>query len=290
MTLHWHLQLGTLLVALASSGAASAENTLVRTPESTLSRRAGGTADGSPQVSAKHPLSDILAWAEEALEKARDIEDYTCTFWKRERVGGELLPHEQIFLKVRHHPFSVYMRFDGPASLRGQEVIFVDGQNDAKLLAIGAGFRGRAAGTLRLHPEGHMAMLGNRYPITEVGFVRMIERLINIGRRDTQYGECEVKEFRQAKVAGQACTCVQVVHPVPRRQFLFHVARVYIDHRLGLPMRFEAYAWPEKTGGSPVLLEEYTLSDVKLNAGLSDWDFSPDNPSYRFHTAFASGE
>ncbi len=35
-----------------------------------------------------------------------------------------------------------------------------------------------------------------------------------------------------AKVNGRVCSCVQVVHPVPRRNFRFHLARVFIDDEL----------------------------------------------------------
>lgn len=32
----------------------------------------------------------------------------------------------------------------------------------------------------------------------------------------------------------------------------------------------------------PVLEEEYTYMDVKLNVGLTDEDFDPDNKTYQF--------
>lgn len=236
----------------------------------------------------EHPLNKTLAWAEGALQRAKLLDDYTCTFWKRERVGGTLLPAERIHLKVRNEPFSVYMRFDGPASMRGQEALFAAGENDEALLAHGAGFRGDAFGTLRLNPRGPLAMRNNRYPITEVGLVRMIERLLTIGRQDARYGECEVTHIPRAKVAGAECSCVQVVHPVARREFRFHVARIYIDDRLNLPVRFEAYDWPSQGDNRPVLMEEYTLTDLDLNPGLSEVEFDPSNPNYRFHTAVAT--
>ena len=37
-----------------------------------------------------------------------------------------------MFLKMRHRPFSVYMYFLGPP-LKGQEVMYIDGQNDGNM-------------------------------------------------------------------------------------------------------------------------------------------------------------
>lgn len=231
----------------------------------------------------EHPLLPALKWAYRSIEGAREVKDYSCTFCKRERVEGELREHEYMFMKVRHQPFSVYMYFLGPAGLRGQEVIFVEGKNDGKMFAHTTGLRDKMVGTVSLKPDGMVAMKGNRYPITEVGFLHMLERLIQIGEADTKFGECEVKFFQGAKVNNRVATCIQVMHPVPRRNFLFHVARIYVDDELSLPIRYEAYSWPDKPGGAPVLIEEYTYMNMKLNNGFTDMDFDTANTQYRFH-------
>lgn len=231
----------------------------------------------------EHPLVPALRWAYRSIEGARQVADYSCTFVKRERVEGELREHEYMFMKVRHQPFSVYMYFLGPAGLRGQEVIYVEGKNDGKMLAHTTGLRDKMVGTVSLKPDGMIAMKGNRYPITEVGFLHMLERLIQIGEADTKFGECEVKFFQGAKVNNRSSTCIQVMHPVPRRNFLFHLARIFVDDEMNLPVRYEAYAWPDKPGGAPVLIEEYTYTNLKLNNGFTDVDFDTENTQYRFH-------
>jgi outer membrane lipoprotein-sorting protein len=86
-----------------------------------------------------------------------------------------------------------------------------------------------------------------------------------------------------AKVNGRVCSCVQVVHPVPRRNFRFHLARVFIDDELLIPIRYEAYDWPHEEGGQPVLMEEYTYMNVKINNGFTDADFDPKNTAYKFN-------
>ena len=125
-------------------------------------------------------------------------------------------------------------------------------------------------------------MRGNRYPITELGVSNLVHRLVEIGERDAQYGECEVKFRPGVRVEDRVCTRIEVMHPVPRRNFLFHVAMIYVDDELNIPIRYEAYDWPEKEGGKPLLTEEYTYLNLKLNNGFTDADFDVRNPNYQF--------
>ena len=86
----------------------------------------------------------------------------------------------------------------------------------------------------------------------------------------------------QAKVNGRVCTVFEITHPVPRRNFQFHKTIVFIDDELNVPIRFENYSWPTERGGKPVLEEEYTYINLKLNKGLLDSDFDSHNSHYHF--------
>jgi hypothetical protein len=229
----------------------------------------------------EHPLMPTIRWAKEGLRDVEAIQDYSTIMVKRERVNGKLREPEYIYAKIRHNPTSVYLRFLKPENLAGREVVWIEGQNDGKMWAHGTGVE-RMFGTVNLDPAGPIAMQGNRYPITEIGILNMVNRLIEIGEKDTQYGECEVKFFEGAKINDRGCTCIQVIHPIPRREFLFHVARIYVDDELNLPIRYEAYDWPSQPGGPPELTEEYTYLNLKLNNGFTDADFDTDNPNYEF--------
>jgi hypothetical protein len=232
---------------------------------------------------AVHPLEPALELASKGLASIKaNIKDYSCTVVKRERIDGKLGEHEYMFAKIRHEPFSVYLYFLGPESVKGQEVIYVDGRNDGNMLAhAGSGVRAMV-GMVSLKPQSMLAMAGNRYPITEIGVENLAKRLVEVAEHDKQFGECDVQFFPNAKVNGRVCTCVQVSHPVPRRNFRFHLARVFIDDELLIPVRYEAYDWPQEQGGQPVLMEEYTYMNVKINQGFTDADFDPTNTAYKF--------
>lgn len=227
-----------------------------------------------------HPLLPAIRWAKVTLKKLDAISDYSCIMVKRERIAGTLGDQEYMSVKIRHEPFSVYLGFVKPAKVKGQEAIYVRGRNNDNMLAHGTGMR-KIFGTISLKPDSYLAMDGNRYPITEMGLRRLVERLIEVGENDSKFGECEVKASPK-KINGHEVVCLQVTHPVPRKEFLFHIAKIYIDTKNNLPMRYESYDWPAETGVAPPLMEEYTYLNLKLNNGFTDKDFDTGNPAYQF--------
>ena len=231
----------------------------------------------------EHPLASVLDYARGELTRIdREVKGYSCTLIKRERVDGELLEREYLFAKVRHEPFSVYLYFLAPKKKKGHEVIYIDGQYNNKLCAHAGSGAESLIGKVYLHPEGRLAMRDNRYPITFFGFRTLIARLIEVGEHDIAYGECEVETFENAKINGRVTTCIQVKHPIPREEFKYHLARIFIDKELQVPVRLTAYEWPTTEGGKPLLVEEYTYVNVKINPGLTDSDFDYENDKYRF--------
>jgi len=169
--------------------------------------------------------------------------------------------------------------------VRDREVLFFDGKYDGKIIARRGGLRMPFV-TAALEPNGELAMQHNRYPITEIGFQTMLKRLLEVAREDIHYQECEVKYFTGAKINGRVCTVVQVTHPNPRPYFRYCQARIFIDDELQLPIRYASYTWPEQAGGEPRLMEEYTYLDLKINVGLTDWDFDYHNENYNFRKDF----
>ena len=220
----------------------------------------------------------VIRWAKHGLPAIENLKDYSAVLMSRERIRGKLGRYQSLFIKIRHRPFSVYAYFEAPAALKGQEVIYVAGRNQGDLLA----HQARLRTTYFLHPDGLIAMAGRHYPLTEIGLVNLVERLLEVGEEDTKYGDCEVKYFMKAKVNGRCCTMIQVVHPEPRDMFRYHLARIFVDDELLLPIRYESHDWPREPGGQPELIEEYTYLNLKLNNGFTDRDFDSRNPEYNF--------
>jgi hypothetical protein len=253
-----------------------------------------GAAYGG-ETAGEHPLAPLVKYASERYQYIdQHVKDYTCTLVKRERVGGRLSDFEILSMKLRHGkveqgkvvtPLAVYVRFLAPAELRDREALYVEGRNDGKIIARRGGLRLPYV-TAAVDPTGELAMQGNHYPVTEIGFKNLLQRLIEVAREDMHNGECEVKYYPGAKINGRLATMIEVTHPVRRPHFLFSVARIFVDDELQLPIRYASYDWPAEAGGQPQLIEEYTYLDLKLNVGLSDWDFDHRNESYYFRKDF----
>jgi hypothetical protein len=251
---------------------------------SEVAKKAAAAPALAPGQANEHPLMPVLRWAYAGIGNIEKLQDYSATLVKREKIGGKLLEQQFMFLKLRHKPFSVYMYFLKPADLKGQEVVYVEGQNKGNLWAHGVGVQA-AFGPVSLKPDGFIAMKNQRYPLTEIGILNMTRRLVEVGEDNKRFGECEVKFYEGAKINGRVCTMIEVVHPVPRRNFLFHVARIFVDKELNLPIRYESYDWPKEAGrtvSASDLMEEYTYVNLKMNNGFTDADFDIKNPKYKF--------
>jgi len=178
-------------------------------------------------------------------------------------------------------PFSVYLKFLKPAAIKGREVIYVAGKNNGNLIAHEGGWKGRITPSIPLSPHGTLAMMNQRYPITEIGIENLCVRLIEKGMRDKKLGDCIV-EMQPAKINERRCTRIQVMHAKQLPQLDFHLARIFVDDEHNLPVRYEAYGWPRNgdSVGQDDLIEEYTYIKLKTNVGLSDRDFDPANSNY----------
>ncbi|MEM7477587.1 MAG: DUF1571 domain-containing protein [Planctomycetota bacterium] len=241
---------------------------------------------------APHALDPALKLAQASLNNIRSrIHDYTAVVAKRERVNGVVGEIQYMGAKIRNRkvqngqiavPFSVYLTFLGPDSVKGREVIYVENQNSGNLVAHEGGMKGRFLPTVNLDPNGMLAMKGQRYPITDMGIENLVVKLIEKGERDKKNGPCQVEFRRGASVAKRDCTVLTVKHSVKKACYDFCEAQIFIDNELNIPIRYCAFDWPKTPGGEKQLLEEYTYMNIKPNVGLTDMDFNQENPKYRF--------
>ncbi len=245
-------------------------------------------ASGAPLPG--HKFAPAVKRAKASLEAMKSIKDYTAVMVKQERIDGKLNEMEFMHAKIRHEPFSVYLRFLAPHNVRDREVIYIAGQNDGNLIAhespnrglIGILAQSKLVGPTSLAPTSTLAMMGNRYPITEIGVLNLTRRLIEVGEKDMRFAGADAKYYPDAKVEGRACEAYVFVHPTKRKEFTFHRAEVFIDKELNLPIRYASYDWPAAEGETPPLIETYTYTRLKLNVGLTDEDFDVKNPKYKF--------
>lgn len=247
-------------------------------------RVASRSKPADPKPAPAPVADDPIARAKQAIADCRakyaGVRDYTCTFVKRERLDGRLLPAHVMDMKARATPPSIYFKFRTPN--KGREAIYVAGRNGGRVVAHDVGIGKFLAGTMNLDPRGAMAMEDCRHPITEAGIGALIATVADRWDAELTPEESLVALNPGLRIGKHGCTMIEVVHPSRHPQFLFHKVRLYIAHEHGLPIRYEAFDWPSRPGVAPELVEEYSYLDLKLNVGLGDRDFDPDNRAYSF--------
>ncbi|MFG0268215.1 MAG: DUF1571 domain-containing protein [Rhodopirellula sp. JB055] len=243
---------------------------------------------------AKADLVRGLEMARQSLSRSKaEVNDYTAILVKRERIGDDVGEHEYMSIKVRNRkeangrlvqPFSVYLAFLKPSSVKGREVIYVENQNNGNIVAHEGGFKGRFLPTVTIPPTGMLAMRGQRYPMTEIGVENMILKLIERGEKALQFEDVHAEFRKGARLKDRSCTVLQLTQPTRRPDAEFHTAQVFMDDELNMPIRYIAYDWPATDGGRGEVIEEYNYLNLKVNVGLTDKDFDPYNEAYNFHS------
>ena len=278
-----------VLIDPQTTSQSSAEQENAALPEGAI------TATISQQVidQAEHPLAPLLKLAQLGLDEVdAKYRDYTTTLVSQVRIDDKLQEEKYVYCKIRHFqastesvpeqpaPFSVYSKFLAPIESLGQEAIWIKGQNDGKIIAHPPGMLNFKR--VFLDPDGPLAMEGNLHPIYDIGFRNLLVKMIELGERGMKHRESLVAVKRGVEINGRVCTTIEVVHPQRLEHFQHHIDRIYIDDELNIPIAYEAFLWPEKEGGEPVLLERYIYTKLKLNVGLTDNDFEPGNEEYNF--------
>lgn len=246
-------------------------------------------------------LESVIARAEASLKRFRsEVRDYTGTLTKRERISNSLGDPQSMSIKIRSRKYEpsleesthsaatpkvveglhAYLRFTKPSSVAGREVLWIEGKNDNQITVHEAGMLNLMS--MNLDPNGTLAMVGSKYPITEIGIEKLLEKLIERGTKDKRSEHSEVTVTPGSLFDDLPCDRIRIVHPKKQDGLDFHIAEVWIDPRNEIPLYYASYDWPKNPSESPELLEEYGYSDLLLNVGLSDINFDPKNKEYQF--------
>jgi Protein of unknown function (DUF1571) len=222
-------------------------------------------------------------------ERFGQFHAYSATFFKRERIGAELSEPTTLELKVRHQPFAVYLKWLEGHGV-GKEVLYLEGENDGSMLVRLGGVKGRLIPTFRLDTAGALAMNESRYPVTKAGILGLADSLIAHREQELQSQVyAHARQEPDADVDGRRCAVYIFDFDDRERSPDYRKSVQFLDRQWNVPLRVENYGWPEP-GQHPegaaldesTLIEYYKYSNVVVDGRLTDDDFSPSNPEYRF--------
>jgi hypothetical protein len=227
-----------------------------------------------PQSAQASPLDEPLRLLAEARKAFKDVRDYACVMIKKERLRGVMQPDNVVAMKVRNEPFSVYLRWQQPQVLAGQEACYVSGKNDGNMRVHSTGIL-KVAGWVSLDPHDEKTKKNSNHTITEAGIGNLLTRYTKAWEAEKSLNLTRVKigeyEFNKRR-----CIRVETIHPgKPDARFAAYRSVLYFDKETHLPIRVEVYDWPRQGGSADGELEEvYSYINMKLNVGLGDEAFN----------------
>ena len=266
-----------------------------------------------------HYDADAFA-ALEAMEKATaGLNDYTMRLVKRELRGTVLSPEESIVIKWQR-PQRIYLHeIAGPRE--GQEVLYAPGWNKNRIKVHPGSFPDVTVnlnpyGTMAMahshHPVPEVSLVHltdlvldnvRRARARNVGTLAVVGHETLFGRPTLQLEATAPASAKTptiekgetlwdvAKATGQSMYVIlhanrarkwrQADHPEKGDAVIvpdFYAGRLvlWIDDATQLPLQIDLY---DHEGN---LYEHYEHHNLKVNPGLTDADFNPKNPAYRF--------
>jgi hypothetical protein len=229
---------------------------------------AGLHESGWAEAPKASPFKEPLALMHRAKAAYAKVDDYSCLLIKREKLGDRMSPDHVIDMKVRKSPFSVAMKWQQPKALAGQEAYYIAGLHGGKMRGKPAGLLG-AIGYLTIPPDDPRAKKTSRHPITSAGIGHAIDEAVRNWEVDLKSGAGATVTIGTYTYAKKKCTRLEMVYPVKgKRKYAKNV--FYFDQATHLPIRVENFAWPERAGGAPELVEIYSYINLRFNVGLTD--------------------
>ena len=217
-------------------------------------------------------------WLADCHQFLGQVKTFKASFYKQERVGGRLQEAEELVVKMRQSPLSVYMAWDYPA--QGRELLWHRDQHEGKLLIHESGWKGRMVPLLKLALDNPLVTSTSRRPVSELGLWELAHQLKKrVGELDhplaqLEIAPCQLDDERQY-------FRVELTHPEPVPHFEFHKIVLYIDEQWKVAVGCECYDWPIAGQEAP-LLESYLYQNINLNSEFTDTEFDHCNPQYQF--------
>lgn len=225
---------------------------------------------------AQEPIS--LQRAGQILARSRasyaKVKDFTAVFYRLVADDGKPLPNLTMLLKFMK-PGRVYLKSLAGDS-KDREILYNPDVDKERLWVHNGSF---PKVTICLDPKGALATDCVGRTINDTGFGFILDIMDQTIKRAREHPADKVVflDMGQWEVFGRPARCIAAEMPQdPARGYYGHRARVCFDQETFLP--YKVTIWDHKDR----LREDYGYADVKLNVGLTDKDFDPENPAYHF--------
>ncbi len=237
---------------------------------------------GPAQKLAHHSPLDFLKYCLNHYENA-DVNGYTCTFTKQERVKTRLTDVQVIAVRLREKPFSVDMTWIANAK-EADRAMYIEGawnDDDGQPLAWikPHGWIIRIVLPKTKQPiHGKRAKAAARRTIDQFGFRRSLELILKYTELGRKNGDLKIICTGQGKVNGRPTFVFDRVLPYSGddSQYPDGLLRFHIDQEWLVPTAVFSYADLH----AQKLLGSYILTDVTFNPVLKNHHFDPKSEDF----------
>lgn len=234
----------------------------------------------TPSIEAHRRSITLL---EEGVRQLQNESGYTADFAKIEVVNGALTNEQLMQMKLRHAPFSVYMKWT--AGKPGQELLYVDGQNEGSMVVRPSGIKGRLLGAIKLDPYGSLALNESRHPVTEAGLLRLAQIILESRYKEANWLDGYTCVESQTTIDGRPCHTFTIEYDSPKVRHDYRKSVISIDREYLYVAKIENFAWPTEDIAAAeldteTLIESYTYTNVNFDHQLAAIDFTTANREY----------
>lgn len=267
----------------APQGGSELTSQLVRQPnEAYASSRLAPAAQPAADPIETKLRSAPLSFLHDLLQRYEStVRDYSCTFIKRERVNGRLRPEQEMVARFKEDPFSVALTWVRRGDSMAQQAVYVKGK-------LTDGHGNELAEVRPISPwdilakrvpqniDGKSAQNASRRSIDQFGFGCTLGLILRYSELAERRGELALSFAGEGQIDGRPTYVLERRLPYTPDDGTYPDALlvVHIDKELLLPTGCFSYASDERTDES--LLGSYVWTDIQLNVGLSDADFTPE--------------
>ena len=234
-------------------------------------------AAGCPSAWAGQKVDRGLAeqWLVKMAAAYEKVKDYTAIYHLQFMNDDQVGERQTVFLKFRK-PLSIYLKWIAEPN-QGREILLDQQHTDGRMLVRTSFFPYLC---FKLDPHGSLAMSGRRHAVTDVGLgyiIKMVQQVVSLARSRPE-DRVEFYDLGQGTLFGRSCQILEAVTPPGQKAgYIGNRVRLWIDQELCLPIKVSVWDDQER------LVEDYAYQNTRLNLGLTEKDFSPDNPDHNFN-------
>lgn len=240
-----------------------------------------GNAEPFEAVLRDDPLAAMIR---ARAEHRRQVADYECVMVKQELLPSGMSEEQEIAVKFRREPYSVYMnwlRNPGMAT----RVIYVRGKwtnpraknpDERELAVAQPGVIARIfIKSVKRPIHGKLARASSRRFIDDFGFERTYDRLIQVCEMGRAKGQLSLEFMGTTIFDGRPVWVIRRVLPYTGEdgQYPDRTAEILIDQEYHVPVAIYCYADDEMK--SVNVLAKYEYRGIRMQIGLTDKDFDP---------------